>query len=94
MSILPIPFFPPISFSWVKSSAGDFFFLKSIHKILSHGMPSLKEAIVTGQYEYPKGLFFGGFEPSQSQLILKELLMEHLATSQKTSMLLVQKISF
>ncbi len=38
--------------------------LKAIFYILRHGRPALKEAIVAGQYQYPKGIFFGGDETS------------------------------
>ncbi len=40
----------------------DFYFLKAAWLILRRGMPVLKQAIVGGQYEYPKGLFFGGWK--------------------------------
>src|SRR6266700_5324396 len=40
--------------------ASDLFTLKAGWLILRHGMPALKQAVVGGQYEYPKGLFFGG----------------------------------
>jgi len=38
----------------------DFFYLKALRLILRQGMPSLKQAVAGGQYEFPKGLFFGG----------------------------------
>ncbi len=38
----------------------DFYFLKSAWLIFRRGMPALKQAVVGGQYEYPRGLFFGG----------------------------------
>lgn len=38
----------------------DFFTLRAGLNIARHGMSTLKEAVATGQYEYPKGLFFGG----------------------------------
>src|SRR3989449_3260944 len=43
----------------------DLFTLKAIWLILRHGMPALKQAVVGGQYEYPKGLFFGGKQLQQ-----------------------------
>ena len=39
-------------------------------------MPVIKEAIAAGQYEYPKGLFFGGTKPSEST----QLIRDHLAS--------------
>lgn len=38
----------------------DFYFLKAAWLILRRGMPALTQAIVGGQSEYPRGLFFGG----------------------------------
>jgi len=38
----------------------DLFALKAIWLIIRYGMPALKQAVAGGQYEYPKGLFFGG----------------------------------
>ncbi|TNE85108.1 MAG: DUF2817 domain-containing protein [Deltaproteobacteria bacterium] len=39
-------------------------------QILRHGMPALKNAVAGGQYEFPKGLFFGGHGPSRTAQIL------------------------
>jgi hypothetical protein len=38
--------------------------LQMLLALLIHGRPVLKEALVTGQYAFPRGLFFGGREPS------------------------------
>lgn len=40
----------------------DFFLLKAPLLILRYGFSALKQAVAGGQYEYPKGLFFGGKE--------------------------------
>src|SRR4029079_4941431 len=37
-----------------------------------HGKPALKQALVTGQYEFPKGLFFGGRGPSRTKEIVQQ----------------------
>ncbi len=50
------------------------FVLKALWEISRHGMPALKQAIASGQYEYPQGLFFGGFVPSKMQTVLSESL--------------------
>jgi hypothetical protein len=50
------------------------FALKALWEISRHGMPALKQAIASGQYEYPQGLFFGGFVPSKMQEVLSESL--------------------
>ena len=47
---------------------------RAVALIVRHGTPRLKEAIAVGQYDFPKGLFFGGHEPSPT----RRLLAEHL----------------
>jgi hypothetical protein len=46
------------------------FLLKVAVKLLRQGMPALKNAVAGGQYDYPKGLFFGGHAPSASYQVL------------------------
>ncbi|MFN6567609.1 DUF2817 domain-containing protein [Dendronalium sp. ChiSLP03b] len=50
----------------------DFFLLQVIGAVLQHGYENVKNAVVTGQYEYPQGLFFGGksLQPAMSRLLL------------------------
>lgn len=51
----------------------DLFFIKAISNILKHGgLQSLKNAIAGGQYEFPKGIFYGGAAPCASTQIIKE----------------------
>ncbi len=40
--------------------SSDLFAIKAVYLILRYGMGTLKQAVAGGQYEYPKGLFFGG----------------------------------
>jgi hypothetical protein len=47
--------------------------LKFLLTIVRDGMPALKRAVASGQYEYPRGLFYGGERPSH----LKEILSAH-----------------
>lgn len=47
------------------------FLLLAVWHILRRGMPALKQAVAAGQYDFPKGLFYGGDRPSQSLEILK-----------------------
>lgn len=49
---------------------------------LRHGLPALKEAMVVGQYEFPKGLFFGGNEPGATHRVLGECLRQWLGECQ------------
>lgn len=39
-----------------------------------HGFPALQAALSGGQYNHPKGVYFGGVAPSWSHLTLKSLL--------------------
>jgi hypothetical protein len=49
----------------------DFFWLRAIGAIAAHGLPALKQALVTGQYDFPKGLFFGGRGPSRTRRVVE-----------------------
>lgn len=46
--------------------------LKFLLTIARHGMPALKRAIASGQYDFPRGLFYGGNEPSHLRAILDQ----------------------
>ena len=48
--------------------------LKFLLAIARYGMPALKQAVASGQYDYPHGLFYGGDRPSR----LNEILSTHL----------------
>jgi len=45
---------------------------KIMMAIIRYGMPALKQAVASGQYDYPKGLFYGGNKPSRTSEILNE----------------------
>ncbi len=49
----------------------DLFYLRAAHCILKYGMPALRQAVAEGQYEYPRGLFYGGnvFEQGPMQYL-------------------------
>ncbi len=51
----------------------DLFFVKVATNILKHGgLQSLKNAVAGGQYEFPKGIFYGGAAACDSTNIIKE----------------------
>ena len=52
----------------------DPFLAKAGVQLAKHGFNALKNAIAQGQYEFPRGLFFGGKGPSKSLQLLAELL--------------------
>src|SRR5437879_5848845 len=63
--------------------ASDFFILKAGWLILTEGMPALKQAVVGGQYEYPKGLFFGGKHFEQGPEKYKTFLTDRLSSAER-----------
>ncbi|CAC5342777.1 MULTISPECIES: M14 family metallopeptidase [Planktothrix] len=46
------------------------YLIKAIWLIFRYGMTSLKNTLPVGQYDFPKGLFWGGHAPSKTQEIL------------------------
>jgi len=50
----------------------DPFPLRAAWAVLRHGLPKLKQAVAAGQYDHPRGLFFGGRGPAESVRILGE----------------------
>lgn len=52
----------------------DPFLLKAILAIARYGFHDLKQAVAGGQYEYPRGIFFGGHEPASVHRRLETLL--------------------
>lgn len=53
--------------------------LRSAWAVAHHGVSSLKQSIAGGQYEFPKGVFYGGRSHSQSLEILGKHMPEWLA---------------
>lgn len=47
------------------------FLLKALGLIARYGINSLKDTLPVGQYDFPKGLFFGGTAASKTQQILE-----------------------
>lgn len=50
------------------------FLAKAAFAILRKGLPALKNSVAGGQYDYPKGLFFGGHGPSRTMSLLDQHL--------------------
>jgi len=55
----------------MQSTSKTFFFITAINEIIKSSMPVLRQAILQGQYQNDKGLYFGGFkaEPQIDSLI-------------------------
>lgn len=45
--------------------------------IAERGLRALQEAISSGQYDHPEGLFYGGRNPTWSQATLRHVLQDH-----------------
>lgn len=58
------------------------FLLKALFVILRYGMATLKNTLPVGQYDFPKGLFFGGCGPSETQIILEKNLPAWIQNAQ------------
>ena len=63
--------------------SGDFFLLRAGGLILRYGYNSLKQAIAGGQYEYPKGLFFGGKQLQPGPVKYQEFLAQRLSSAEQ-----------
>ena len=55
------------------------FRVKALWAIAHSGMRALKEAVATGQYDFPQGLFFGGAGAEPGQVLLQRHLPRWLA---------------
>ena len=58
------------------------FKLKALWNVWRMGLQSLKEAVAGGQYENPRGLFFGGKGPARSTRIVQDNCDSWVAASQ------------
>jgi hypothetical protein len=59
------------------------FRLKAMWNILRWGLPAIKASIAGGQYEFPKGLFFGGKGPCLSTTIVQEHFREWIGAADR-----------
>lgn len=48
-----------------------------------HGWNKMKNAIASGQYDFPRGLFFGGHRPSRSRELLSEIIPQAAAGAER-----------
>jgi Protein of unknown function (DUF2817) len=64
-------------------TAFDFFFAKAVCLILRHGMTALRQSVVGGQYEFLKGLFFGGKQLEEGPRKYEALLRERVGLLRK-----------
>jgi hypothetical protein len=57
--------------------------LKVLALLARAGIPALKAGIVSGQYDYPKGLFFGGRKAARSTCIVQSSIRRWLGGAQR-----------
>src|SRR2546425_1892118 len=57
--------------------------IRAVCLMVRHGMPALKQAVVGGQYEYPKGLFFGGKGLQEGLQRYESFLAHRLASARQ-----------
>ncbi|MFN0304663.1 MAG: DUF2817 domain-containing protein [Burkholderiales bacterium] len=65
------------------SRCWDHFPLRGLPVILREGVPALKQVVAGGQYDYPKGLFFGGEGASNTLRILSAHLSDWIGDSKR-----------
>lgn len=58
------------------------FLLKAMWNIVRYGMGALKQCIAAGQYEYPRGIFFGGAGPSQAMEVIRKNCNQWIGSTQ------------
>jgi hypothetical protein len=64
-------------------AASDLFALRAALLVLRYGMRALKQSVVGGQYEYPKGLFFGGKRLEPEIVKYQGFVRDRLAPAKK-----------
>jgi hypothetical protein len=61
----------------------DAFRIRAYASVLRHGFNDLKAAVVGGQYEFARGLFFGGHAPSATRLLLEARLADWIGRAEQ-----------
>jgi len=62
--------------------AADFYLLKALLLITRHGLSGLKQSVASGQYDYPRGLFFGGSGVEESADAYETFLTHRLSAAE------------
>ncbi|MCU0545693.1 MAG: M14 family metallopeptidase [Oscillatoriaceae cyanobacterium Prado104] len=57
------------------------YIIQALWLILKYGMTTLRNTLPVGQYDFPKGLFFGGHAPSKTQEILSSNLPQWIGNA-------------
>lgn len=64
----------PASSHWLSHS---WFVADALFKAAWYSRPATRQAVVGGQYELERGVYFGGFGPEPHQEIVRDLVMPH-----------------
>lgn len=73
---------PLLNPSRAGNSAIGFYLQAALH-VARNGMPALKQSVAAGQYDFPRGLFYGGAGPAQTTRILHEHLPRWVAGTRR-----------
>ena len=57
----------------------DGFAVRAAAVVMRHGFHRVKQAVAEGQYDFPRGLFFGGYELQPEPRLYAQWLRQHLA---------------
>ncbi|RQP26370.1 M14 family metallopeptidase [Piscinibacter terrae] len=61
----------------------DYINAKTMRLLQERGLDALQEAVSSGQYEHPEGLFYGGRNPTWSNQTLRHVLQDHAQTCRR-----------
>ena len=64
--------------------SADLYFARAVYLVLRHGMTALKQSVVGGQYDFPRGLFFGGDRMEEGPRKYASFVAERIAVAEKT----------
>lgn len=59
------------------------FRLKALWRIWTNGLQKLKNCVAGGQYDFPKGIFFGGSEASETMQIVRDHCEEWIGDAER-----------
>jgi hypothetical protein len=60
----------------MNSMGNQFFFFRAVIKILQESMKKLRQSVLQGQYEFEKGIFFGGKDFEPQVILIKSALAD------------------
>ena len=68
---------------WIPWHDGIGFYIKSMRHIWTYGFGPVKQAIGTGQFDFPQGLLYGGHEPAWTRQVVEEHMPNWIAECQQ-----------